>query len=697
MSMHTKPADVLRFLENEDAADALLRVFERARQVEDPAGGRVLVMLVSRRLACLYEMLIASSQIERFDPERFEVVTDRLLDASPQDWSGRRAVLVDDVVNLGSRLVDCYDRLVDCVGSDESVTAMVAMRNVDRSNPHFVEHLGLARQADGGPLELDDETLQHVALGLVTCLYRSLMPYFTDFPISTPLRVSAAALDKLLRTERWLVADVTAPIGDGKQRAYSFTANEDIEDRIRRFAVSPAIELAELLKVRLFASAPDENGSRMMRFVPIGVPGPALPRFLGRVLEELADVLLAGTDTERPWENWTPRAQHRLLQMYISACVAEEFWTDLKACGIVEGDIDADRIEMTHLSSYFGVELFESVRTAFRSATKRYRQGEDAGVPAAKTPPMAVHSQIWKFGDLRHRAFLETELIREAKGDGPAAAPPRPGAADWARLDDHRLWLHRMLSFFGHVDEALEREQAGRLKRLTHDQYLEYKSGKDFVDIGPRYLNLGVHPRELSGMSVNVAVESDAWSDALVWLALDVGNDLGIAVPTTVEAGPYEPVCRLFRSGEGAFLANKPHSLLRSCSAEHLDERLDQLTVSALGFELTDEPSVAHAEAQQLQRSVESVISGERLLQKWIGEVREVDRDLGTFTADFVTVFVGQDVERFTFPMEETLTDADREIISEGSLVEWLVYGAERGDSERARHFRVTSPEASIA
>ena len=79
-----------------------------------------------------------------------------------------------------------------------------------------------------------------------------------------------------------------------------------------------------------------------------------------------------------------------------------------------------------------------------------------------------------------------------------------------------------------------------------------------------------------------------------------------------------------------------------------------------------------------------------RLLQKWVGIVREFDQD--TFTADFVTVLVGQDTDRVTHQIDETLSVADRDLLTEGALVEWRVFGWEKNDGTpvRASYFRVT-------
>src|SRR2546421_379435 len=123
---------------DEEIRRALVDVFRRAnREVEtrSATGEEVVVVLVSRRLTCIYSMLTAAG-MPRFDA----VVSDRAL-AANADVTGRHVVLIDDAVVLGTTLVDTYDRLME--GGCSAVTTVVACIDADRSNASFLSHVGI--------------------------------------------------------------------------------------------------------------------------------------------------------------------------------------------------------------------------------------------------------------------------------------------------------------------------------------------------------------------------------------------------------------------------------------------------------------------------------------------------------------------------------------------------------------------------
>ena len=681
--------DALRFVKDEAARRALLKVFREAQQITDTETGRpVLVMLVSRRLACLYEMLVASGDIDRFDPAGFEVVTDRVPDAGNENCSGRRAVLIDDVMNLGSSLTSRYDDLCDLIGDRSLITVLVALRDKGRSSPAFVEHLGIRSEAEGGPLERSDEELDELARQLATCLYRSLTPYFTDFPILKPIQVRSAVLDELLRTERWMVADVTAPIIGEGQHAYTLLPTVDTEKLIRSKAAAPAIALADLLKVRVCTAEP-ETGFPWLRIVPIGVPGAVMPTQLDSALQALTDKLHEIGDSGLRWRTWKPRAKHRLLQMYISACVAAEFWCDLGDAGAVDEDFGQGHIEDGHLRSYFGGD-FEGVLDAFLHAVTLYQKADGTGPAARERFPFEPESSLWGDQRVRETAYLMGELIKDANdGGGSSSEPAAPPPGKQARLGDHKIWVQRVLSVFGVIDTELEKDQAKQLGSMPYEDYERYRAGNAFQSLGPRVMSQGVRLSELAEAVTGAASRDDVWRRALPSLALDIGNDLGVAVPMTTDNGDNQPVFRQYRSGEGAFLAGKPHNRLRNVTREDASSHLDPLTVDAIPAGTTD-TDWALDEASRVRKA----IPGARLLQRWAGRVIEVRG--GSFTADFVTTIGGEDDERATFQADETLSESDQQNLKVGALVEWLVYESEGTRSPvRARVFRIMQPAAA--
>lgn len=680
--------DALRFIRDEAAREALLKVFREARQITDTeTGEKVVVMLVSRRLACLYEMLVASGDIDRFDPAGFEVVSDRVLDADRDDWAGRRAVLIDDVMNLGSSLTRRYDELRELVGDRSVISVLVALRDKGRSSPAFMRHLDIRAEAEGGPLERSDKQLDALAQQMATCLYRSLMPYFTDFPILKLIDAPSAVLDGLLATERWMVADVTAPISGEGQRAYTLLPTVDTERLIRTKAVAPAMELAELLKVRLYTAEP-ETGVRWLRIVPIGVPGAVMPKELDTALEALANELHKVGDSSLRWDRWKPRAKHRLLQMYISACVATEFWCDLKHAGAVDEEFGRDHIEDGHVQSYFGPD-FQGVVEAFRHAVALYRGADGTGPAAKRQSLFEPESTLWGDKRVRETAYLMGTLIRDANSRGGSSAEPlAPSPGEQTRLGEHMIWLQRFLSTFGVIDTELEKHQAKRLRNLSYKKYLRYRADENFENLGPRVMNRGVRLSELAHAVAGGASRDDVWRRGLPSLALDIGNDLGVAVPMTTDSGENQPVFRQYRSGEGAFLASKPHNRLFNFTGENVSDYLDYLTEKAIP-EGTTTTEWTHDEAER----VRGALRGDRLLQRWVGRVTDVTED-GQFTANYLTTLDGEDSERATFLAKEVLDESDRKNLKVGALVEWLVYGSAGAD--RSRVFRIMQPAAAI-
>lgn len=721
MNAQAPPHDSLRFVTDDEAKHALLRVFERAREVKDPNGGRVLVMLVSRRLACLYEMLVASGQVRRFDSERFEVVTDRVLDTLPEhvsgeaalpsvgdagyrlstepppQWNGRRTVLIDDVINLGSTLVDRYDDLVKLVGGAHLVTALVALKDRARCNADFVEHLKIESEKNGSPLERTEHELKELARQFATCLYRSLTPYFTDFPIFKPVQVQPEVIENLIGSHRWLAADVTAPIANKSQRAYSFIAAEDTEDRIRRKAVAAAVEHAELFKVRAYTTDLGD-GSLSVRIVPICVPGEVMPSRLDRALEELEEVIHDEGDSGLTWRAWQPRAKHRLLQMYLSACLAQEFLHDLRECGADADEINANMFEGGHLGSYFGEQPYDGVRSAFAHAMRAYRDSPGNGATARDELPLQMDSLLWLRPEVRQHALYTADLAAgsdDYEADEASAAPSRPSAGSAVRLDRHKLWVQRILNIFGEIDRTLERPQAKQLRDLPYEDYVRYRSDPaGFPDIGPRVLHQGIRPREITEAVLGDGSRDELWRRVVATLALDIGNDLGVAVPTTIGGDWHDPVSRQFRSGEGAFLADLSHARFRTVAPENAVEKLDALTRDAFGLPLTGD-----LDDDERQRAIDRIgkqarrirdIPGDRLLQLWIGVVREVQET--SFVADFVTTIGGADYERVEFEIEATLGKRDQKRLTEDALIEWSVYESQLdGIPVRSRRFRLAS------
>lgn len=160
---------------------ALMRLFERTNDLIRAHEGeqRVLVVLVSRRMTCLYDMLLGDDFPGLVGGE---VVSDRALDADSVEIAGRRIVLLDDAFILGSTLADLYDKLVD-PDDPARVTTMVACVDRQRFSRALLAHVGVSLDGPDAPCLRDTKQLEAFAFELASCLYQAGVPYFSDFPV----------------------------------------------------------------------------------------------------------------------------------------------------------------------------------------------------------------------------------------------------------------------------------------------------------------------------------------------------------------------------------------------------------------------------------------------------------------------------------------------------------------------------------
>ncbi len=221
------------------------------------------VLLAARRMACVYGLLRENGLPA---PTRGTVVSDRFLALHPpQDWDGKRVLVLDDTRVTGATL---DARLVEAralVGPDGEVLASVAL-DFGPDAPPSVSLFGVepmrvyqVRHKDG----LHNQFAR--AFG------DNLLPYFTDFPMTTSLRATAEQFDRLLTAPEWLTVDVTnsAAAGSGA-RAYSLFPTGDGLAAVRD-ALRPCAELLEIVKLRVFSA--DDGSTVNVRLVPLVLTG----------------------------------------------------------------------------------------------------------------------------------------------------------------------------------------------------------------------------------------------------------------------------------------------------------------------------------------------------------------------------------------------------------------------------------------
>lgn len=638
-----------------DPIATLTDVIERIRGSAIPGGPRTLVVLVSRRLACLYVMLINEGVLAALDPDNFEVVTDRVLEAtsSVDEWRNRSVIVVDDVLNVGTTLTDRFDQIVDLVGDRSRVQPMVGFINEDRANKALLEHIGVDVSRT---VVVNEPTAQKLAIEFAGQLLNTNTPYFTDFPVSVPVSIDTASLEKLLAHPDWYAADVTARmIANPEVTAYSLVPRSARRAHALRRAVAGAAQYAGLAKIRLFTHATPSGISA--RIVPIVIPRPLSHRQLDEALESISNAVRAHFDEPDllwQWMKWTDAAKHRSLQMYLSLCLLADCWTDL---GIADVEFSERCLDAEAMRLYFGEAHQASV-----SKTVQFVCGSSAVSPSID--PALTHTpsgEIWEHAALRRNVLRLQDFVSQLDGlDVRPPAEPEPGRVATLSWE----YQHFILSVFGAIDRDVERPQTDQLRSMSYTDYRSYRDG-DAIDVkkhlGPRVLAQGVPMEEIERLLLPDLAKSD-WNDAVVSLAIDIGNDLGVSVPSTRTEPSTQITYRQLRVGEGSFLAD---ASLFDVLADGRD--IDEFTASF------DEASGVIDRVARDPR-VRSLLPARYNLQTWEGVVRTVDPQNRSVEVE-VESLVDDEYGAFILAFD-VFADG---LPTPGDSIRWSVYGSKDG------------------
>lgn len=520
------------------------------------------VVLAARRMTSVYALLVKAGMPPLTGGL---VVSDRFYDSVPtvgQERSngpdpGRdvtKVLVLDDSVVVGSTLFE----LVDTIRGKTDGPAAIELRSVCHQRDSFAFKLFSDLEFDLG-LPLAPDQLNCLSGQLVQSLFEHQVPFFSDFPVTEPLRLQRDRWHSLLQTKRWLIADVTAPfvddVHDGTIRAappfptgsvssFTFVPSAETTNRLRTRVAPSVSALLEAIKVRLFVFEPDDQAEDLkVVAVPLTLLAPTWPTALESAIREIAGEL---DDRNRfrdlDWTEWEPVALHRIVQLYGSACVLTEFWSDF-APG---DDLEAARLDKLQVALYFG-ESDQAVSNAFDSVVKAYavaseRTGEPELPDSSVQPPA---SSLLLEDDVEDLLWAGREIL------SAGALPPKPEPGQYTKVGI--IFAHVVCGIFGYINREYELRQRDQIAGLAGpDEYRSWLSGTR------RVLKRSLTLRELTGALLPRAmVYGSLWDRQLVSLGIDVGNDLGIVVPVTRYDSARDIVYRCYRLGEAAFLAER--------------------------------------------------------------------------------------------------------------------------------------------
>jgi hypothetical protein len=495
-------------IDDPELREELVASFDEARRMAS-AGEITFVVLAARRLACVYQALLELGM----EPLPCSVVSDRTLDLDDDGTlKDHKVLIIDDCVIV--------EEVARRTGSRNLVATIAVCADKDRVDMRLVNSLNVQVRAYRNTAHT-----QAFSLGLARLLFHNLVPYFTDFPATTKVPLAPTDYAAILNMPGWASTETTAErLRRPGLTAYSLVPRPAVAKRIAARLGGSLWSVIALLKVRLLVSCDGQEDSIVA--VPLAILRALPMEVVNDLLTKITEEFRKRGPTGIAWETWNDDAKYRLLQMFVSTVLLQEFWRDLGAKTAVQR-YSPRLIDPMLVQLHFGPRRSAAIVSALQHAS-RY-EASTALQPPIDLPvhkPSSIAEEDTNLLHLRHEAAKFLALL-------PAVDMPARGNVTRTGA----TLVLPLAQLFGYIGELEEAERARlRLALTGNDRF--------------RWLNEGITLGWLAG----TMPDSQA-AKLIVSYALDTLNDLGIAVPTTVVEN--NTVYRRYRIGENVYLASE--------------------------------------------------------------------------------------------------------------------------------------------
>ncbi len=481
------------------------------------------VIFMARKAARLHDLLIAAG----CRLPRGIMVTDHVLDQSLNMLRGKRCALVDDTMILGTTLADAETKL-RVAGVDEIVKVVFAV-DEDNWSSEICE-------VDRYFVRLDQKAMLNFCAAEVEALALAGIPYLTDFPVSSRIRVSRSQLSVLYSLPGWDSYALTTELQE-EARVYYYTHLPTATNLGQMSAtIGELWRIVEIAKVRSFIFTTDT--AHLGRVIPIITLKPLTHARIGQLFVALLGELdtLGADQRDRLATCLTsPRAQLRFLQYFLGLIVGEQFLTGLVGALGYERESGFDAGEATRL---FGPWLRPEIDAVHFAAAAIALGSASPKIARVATTPASLPHEVKQF----ERIDLDT-LFHDRHGIDATLDEPRNLFSDLLRVF---VELHTQY-------EIPAREEVRRLGRRIGEADPRESPRRDRLKMGITWSTLSeflarrarLPLRKLRSMQMSLML------DALI--------DIGIAVPIIAERDGV--LFRAYRHGEDALFAEQENAL----------------------------------------------------------------------------------------------------------------------------------------
>ncbi|MHA7665932.1 hypothetical protein [Mycolicibacterium sp. HS_4_1] len=508
-----------------------------ARAVEETSRENVDVCVFSTpRVANLYYLLLQAGLPEI--PCRVITGREFLTYLSSDEWHGKRVLILDDTVFLGSSLALMVKELRQLVADGEVQVNAICI-DKDSASQSLVRYCKISHA-----VQRESAAVENFSMELTASLHQGLVPPMGDYFMSSQIELSSANLDRILSNDGWMRADVTSPvIAQSEVFSYSLFPKESVSRAIDEAldSIIPGIsKFVALSKMRAYGRT---SGTRsLVRFVPVLVLTPFDPGLVRDALRTLEERI--GAKTEVPLDKWSSAARHRFVQLIMSGVVAREFHR-----ATVNGDV----VQFEELAR--NIVDTKALKITYGRATSRFALGAvEHFVKSPSAPPISL--PIGELADDKAlpRVFFDQDGLIEKLLDKTAKSLQRTvkiphEVHDAMIIRTGNDFVNEVAAIFNTAHNELELPEEAAIRRMSAQEFF-----KEYESPEKRKLGIGV---SISGLGSLIPENECPLSGfAIVSLAVDICLDIGIIVPSTTYISEYKAAVRLYHLGENAFFTS---------------------------------------------------------------------------------------------------------------------------------------------
>jgi len=267
------------------------------------------VVFMARKSLCLYRMI----QLCGAMPISVPIFSDTIFETNSDLLKGKRVLVVDDTLFVGTTLADASKKLNELDVSEVKFwvyCADVETWATKTFSPDYIHR------------EMSEQEAIEFCAAECRALINAGIPYLTDFSASSRIRLTARQLDQIIRPVNWMFHDVSSQYHEvSKVKYYSGLPDQFVQEQVKNVFGQRIFDLIEIAKVRIFATwagrGYDVTFVPLVTFAPCNVTALSeVSLSVARAFEISENVVSKQSETEKM----------RMVQFLVGAVLMKSVW-----------------------------------------------------------------------------------------------------------------------------------------------------------------------------------------------------------------------------------------------------------------------------------------------------------------------------------------------------------------------------------